>query len=212
MKWKECFEMYKYKSLFSEVDNKKQKILKAILFEDGIEPDELKEIYLSEREDELFIILQINQGVNVNDLSNEWDAKILAFINFGENLGVDHLWIEKIKYNITQILLYNSEMENKDLEKSVDISRKIFLKCDENGELNDNERVRLPFLYDEFNAVTINENQNNILKNMLPDKNSLPFLYKKHNRIDGRSVRDKAEQMVFLDDELEGVEEWIGKE
>ena len=51
----------------------------------------------------------------------------------------------KNKYNITQIILHREKLQNKDLEKSVDISRKIFLKCDENGELEENEKVRYLF-------------------------------------------------------------------
>lgn len=208
MKLNECFKRYKYKSLLSEAVDEKQKKLLNILFNNEERPDELKQIYLSDREDELFVILQVNKE-NVKELSHEWDAKILAVINFGENLGIDHSWIEKIKYNITQILLHKEEIENKDLEKSIDISRKIFLKCSADDELEDNEEVRLPFLYDEFRAAEINEEHNSELKNMLPDKKTFPFLYDLHERIDGRSVKAKEEQMIFSDEELELVKGWV---
>lgn len=211
MKLNECFKRYKYKSLLSEAVDEKQKNLLNIFFNNEERPDELKQIYLSDREDELFIILQVDQ-VNAKKLSREWDAKILAVINFGENLGIGHLWIEKIKYNITQILLYEEEIENKNLEKSVDISRKIFLRCASDDELYNNEEVRIPFLYDEFRAAEINEEHNSRLKNMLPDKKTFPFLYNPHERIDGRSVKAKEGQMVFSDEELELVKGWVKDE
>ena len=126
MNWQSCFEKYKYKSLISEDKNENEKILMEMFYEDGKKPDELQQVYLSEKEDELFIILQMEPDMDAKKLSDKWDAKILAFINFGEDYGTDHAWIEKKKYNITQIILHREKLQNKDLEKSVDISRKIF--------------------------------------------------------------------------------------
>ena len=68
-----------------------------MFYEDGKKPDELQQVYLSEKEDELFIILQMEPDMDAKKLSDKWDAKILAFINFGEDYGTDHAWIEKIK-------------------------------------------------------------------------------------------------------------------
>ena len=120
MNWQSCFEKYKYKSLISEDKNENEKILMEMFYEDGKKPDELQQVYLSEKEDELFIILQMEPDMDAKKLSDKWDAKILAFINFGEDYGTDHAWIEKIKYNITQIILHREKLQNKDLEKSVD--------------------------------------------------------------------------------------------
>lgn len=203
MNWQSCFEKYKYKSLISEDKNENEKILMEMFYEDGKKPDELQQVYLSEKEDELFIILQMEPDMDAKKLSDKWDAKILAFINFGEDYGTDHAWIEKIKYNITQIILHREKLQNKDLEKSVDISRKIFLKCDENGELEENEKVRLPFLYDEFETMEIKLDQDDELMKILPDKKTLSFLYEKRKKIDGRSVKTKEERLSYTDEELE---------
>ena len=97
MNWQSCFEKYKYKSLISEDKNENEKILMEMFYEDGKKPDELQQVYLSEKEDELFIILQMEPDMDAKKLSDKWDAKILAFINFGEDYGTDHAWIEKIK-------------------------------------------------------------------------------------------------------------------
>ena len=212
MNWQSCFEKYKYKSLISEDKNENEKILMEMFYEDGKKPDELQQVYLSEKEDELFIILQMEPDMDAKKLSDKWDAKILAFINFGEDYGTDHAWIEKIKYNITQIILHREKLQNKDLEKSVDISRKIFLKCDENGELEENEKVRLPFLYDEFETMEIKLDQDDELMKILPDKKTLSFLYEKRNKIDGRSVKTKEERLSYTDEELELVKGWMMSE
>ena len=212
MNWQSCFEKYKYKSLISEDKNENEKILMEMFYEDGKKPDELQQVYLSEKEDELFIILQMEPDMGAKKLSDKWDAKILAFINFGEDYGTDHAWIEKIKYNITQIILHREKLQNKDLEKSVDISRKIFLKCDENGELEENEKVRLPFLYDEFETMEIKLDQDDELMKILPDKKTLSFLYEKRKKIDGRSVKTKEERLSYTDEELELVKGWMMSE
>ena len=212
MNWQSCFEKYKYKSLISEDKNENEKILMEMFYEDGKKPDELQQVYLSEKEDELFIILQMEPDMDAKKLSDKWDAKILAFINFGEDYGTDHAWIEKIKYNITQIILHREKLQNKDLEKSVDISRKIFLKCNENGELEENEKVRLPFLYDEFETMEIKLDQDDELMKILPDKKTLSFLYEKRKKIDGRSVKTKEERLSYTDEELELVKGWMMSE
>ena len=212
MNWQSCFEKYKYKSLISEDKNENEKILMEMFYEDGKKPDELQQVYLSEKEDELFIILQMEPDMDAKKLSDKWDAKILAFINFGEDYGTDHAWIEKIKYNITQIILHREKLQNKDLEKSVDISRKIFLKCDENGELEENEKVRLPFLYDEFETMEIKLDQDDELMKILPDKKTLSFLYEKRKKIDERSVKTKEERLSYTDEELELVKGWMMSE
>ena len=212
MNWQSCFEKYKYKSLISEDKNENEKILMEMFYEDGKKPDELQQVYLSEKEDELFIILQMEPDMDAKKLSDKWDAKILAFINFGEDYGTDHAWIEKIKYNITQIILHREKLQNKDLEKSVDNSRKIFLKCDENGELEENEKVRLPFLYDEFETMEIKLDQDDELMKILPYKKTLYFLYEKRKKIDGRSVKTKEERLSYTDEELELVKGWMMSE
>ena len=212
MKWQQCFEKYKYKSLISESNNENEKTLMEIFFEEGEKPDELQQVYLSEKEDELFIILRMEPDIDAKQLSDKWDAKILAVINFGEGCGISHTWLEKMKYNITQIILYGEKLRNKNLEKSIDISRKIFLKCDKNDELEETEKVRLPFLYDEFETMEIKLNQREEIIELLPDKDEFPFLYEEHKKIDGRSVKTQDERLSYTDQELELVKGWIMSE
>ncbi|RGX90423.1 hypothetical protein DXA60_16875 [Roseburia sp. OF03-24] len=212
MKWQQCFEKYKYKSLISESNNENEKTLMEMFFEEGEKPDELQQVYLSEKEDELFIILRMEPDIDAKQLSDKWDAKILAVINFGEGCGISHTWLEKMKYNITQIILYGEKLRNKNLEKSIDISRKIFLKCDKNDELEETEKVRLPFLYDEFETMEIKLNQREEIIELLPDKDEFPFLYEEHKKIDGRSVKTQDERLSYTDQELELVKGWIMSE
>lgn len=212
MKWQQCFEKYKYKSLISESNNENEKTLMEMFFEEGEKPDELQQVYLSEKEDELFIILRMEPDIDAKQLSDKWDAKILAVINFGEGCGISHTWLEKMKYNITQIILYGKKLRNKNLEKSIDISRKIFLKCDKNDELEETEKVRLPFLYDEFETMEIKLNQREEIIELLPDKDEFPFLYEEHKKIDGRSVKTQDERLSYTDQELELVKGWIMSE
>lgn len=59
MTWQDCFEKYKYSSLIYFSTEKNARIADIESFEiDGKIPQELREIYLSLRGDELFLVLQ----------------------------------------------------------------------------------------------------------------------------------------------------------
>lgn len=58
-------------SLISEDKNENEKILMEMFYEDGKKPDELQQVYLSEKEDELFIILQMEPDMDAKKLSDK---------------------------------------------------------------------------------------------------------------------------------------------
>ena len=86
-------------------------------------PSELIEIYISEKQDELFFIID-GDGMEINELCDTWDDRIRVFtIINGKNTI-----IQKLKYNIVQLIIYSDDIPDKNREGNLYISRKIILK------------------------------------------------------------------------------------
>ena len=107
-------------------------------------PSELIEIYISEKQDELFFIID-GDGMEINELCDTWDDRIRVFtIINGKNTI-----IQKLKYNIVQLIIYSDDIPDKNREGNLYISRKIILKgnMDDRNRilLDDDESIELPF-------------------------------------------------------------------
>lgn len=222
MNWMECFETYKYRSIYTTRDVDKQDIDLDFFLDDDCVFTELREIYISENEDEMFLVLQPDTEADIHVFCEEWDSRILNFLNFGNRtVGFERSKIEKMRYNIIQIILVGNGTKNKlgkeymrtpsDLEeqKSTSISRKVFIECSENDELNMENKILLPFWYDEFN----NENKENDLEdqlaNLLSGLNKDNTLFQVHNKPDGR--KSGGEKNVFTSEEFDEIKGWLVK-
>lgn len=135
----------------------------------------LKEIYLHETQNEMFLILDcLNLSYeDIRKVCNEWEDRVLGFVNFGEKLREN---INYLKYNISLIILVKDKLisVNNDIkfeeEKSIKVCRKIFILCDDNGKIKESDKVILPFYFEpikEVNGDTINSLENK-LYNLLP--------------------------------------------
>lgn len=200
MKWKECFEKYHYVSV---LNGEKQIFGLDFFLTDESIRHTLKEIFISPRQDELFLIIDTENTPDVSELSKQWDRWIMGFINFAASNSVELKTIKKLKYNVIQILLFSNDAIRSNafkLEKSVKVSRKIYIKCKHNDmdTIDDDYRIRLPFWYDEIKQPLQDKAEQEKLSNLIPDKNSRCAFMLENN--------GKHE---LLDDEFIAIEEWL---
>lgn len=204
MKWQECFQKYKYTELIDMDEGGERKTKLDFFCVEGKVPDELRQIYLSECGDELFLILRLSDVENMERFCNLWDNKILTFINFTPKQFREE--IRKLQYNITQILLYEGTVEKK-MEKSVSVSRKIFVKCNEDDELDDNDKMLLPFWFGDLESAEINKEERQKLENLLPSAEVLGFMYKKREK--QRRQKTGENKYNFQENEWLAMEGWL---
>ncbi|PXX44285.1 hypothetical protein DFR60_1287 [Hungatella effluvii] len=204
MKWQECFQKYKYTELIDMDKDGERKTKLDFFCVEGKVPDELRQIYLSECGDELFLILRLSDVENMERFCNLWDNKILTFINFTPKQFREE--IRKLQYNITQILLYEGAVEKK-MEKSVSVSRKIFVKCNEDDELDDNDKMLLPFWFGDLESAEINKEERQKLENLLPSAEVLGFMYKKREK--QRRQKTGENKYNFQENEWLAMEGWL---
>lgn len=204
MKWQECFQKYKYTELIDMDEGGERKTKLDFFCVEGKVPDELRQIYLSECGDELFLILRLSDVENMGRFCNLWDNKILTFINFTPKQFREE--IRKLQYNITQILLYEGAVEKK-MEKSVSVSRKIFVKCNEDDELDDNDKMLLPFWFGDLESAEINKEERQKLENLLPSAEVLGFMYKKREK--QRRQKTGENKYNFQENEWLAMEGWL---
>lgn len=204
MKWQECFQKYKYTELIDMDEGGERKTKLDFFCVEGKVPDELRQIYLSECGDELFLILRLSDVENMERFCNLWDNKILTFINFTPKQFREE--IRKLQYNITQILLYEGAVEKK-MEKSVSVSRKIFVKCNEDDELDDNDKMLLPFWFGDLESAEINKEERQKLENLLPSAEVLGFMYKKREK--QRRQKTGENKYNFQENEWLAMEGWL---
>ena len=206
MKWQECFQKYKYTELIGMDEDGGRKTELDFFCVEGQVPDELRQIYISECGDELFLILRLSDVANMERFCNLWDNKILTFINFASKQFRKE--IRKLQYNITQILLYEGNVE-KQMEKSVSVSRKIFVKCNEDDELDDNDKMLLPFWFGDLESAEINKEERKKLEDLLPPTKELEFMYEKREKIDRRRQKTGENKYKFQENEWLALEGWL---
>lgn len=221
MTWKDCFEKYHYESLLK--NNQKEIVIELEFFwDEESKPVELREIYISTNEDELFIILQPEIQDDIVDFCKKWDTKILKFLNFGNYTdGYNRNNINKLRYNIVQIILVGNDKKNEigkeyknipsdvSIEKSTSVSRKVFIECGDEDEIDEDNMIVLPFWYEKFtNATQENELEKKLLE-ILPARKELSILYEKHEKVDGRKKGET--QFSFTEDEFNEVKRWLVK-
>lgn len=223
MNWMECFEEYRYKPICTTCDNITQGDIDLDFFkeDDNILP-ELREIYISEKGDEMFLVLQPNVEDDIHIFCEEWDARILNFLNFGNRTsGFDRSKIEKMRYNIIQMILFGNLTTNQfgkeymrtpsDLteQKSTSVSRKVFIECANNDELDIENKTLLPFWYDTLINATEENCLEDQLANLLFGLKNDNVLLQAHKKSNNR--RSGGEKNVFNSVEFDEIKGWLTK-
>ena len=225
MTWQECFEKYHYYALIMKNNEAKRSLDIGMFLEEGEIPSELKQIYISKKQDEMFMIFQPKPGTDIQKFCSHWDSRIMSYINFGFQANDCHEMVEKLRYSITQILFYGVDNVsyvikpgNSPLmecptsfseEKSVFVSRKILIPCEENDALEIGSRILLPFWYDELEEVKLNSDKEQELIALLPKIGMEVCLNKEPVKIDRRTKKTTTEVMNFSAEEFEAVKGWL---
>lgn len=107
----------------------------------------LVDIVIHKSQSEMFLVLQgeeLLQSGKIERFVREWEDKIMSFINFSD----DRECVEKMRYDIQLIILYEKENEQQymdeilEIEKSSRNCRKIFIPM-KNGKVLDEGKVFL---------------------------------------------------------------------
>ena len=165
-------------------------------------PEELLGVYISEQKDELFLVLNGN-SMDINELCDAWDNRIRVFTII--NNKSEH--IQKLKYNIVQLIVCSNDCFDRKCERNLLITRKIIIKGDIKGEdrivIDDREAVGLPFYMVNSNDFSVDEKMLDDLKSLLPnDDGVLASLEKERQKRNG-------EKMIFTEQEFEKIKEWL---
>ena len=160
------------------------------IFDLNQKPEELLNIFISEKKDELFFILD-GDLMEIDSLCDCWDNRIRIFIIINGKLKGIH----KIKYNIIQLIVYSGDTPDKSREGHLLISRKIIIKgnmTDKNQiVIDDNEVIELPFHMIPTNAFAPDEKKMRQLKLLLPeDEELLVLMERKHRKVNKKEKHD----------------------
>jgi translation elongation factor EF-1beta len=148
----------------------------------------LKTVFVHKTGNEMFLILDCVKldFVKIKAVCKEWEEKVLNFVNFGKEFREN---IEFLKYNITLLILCKDKNGNIDddlrfeMEKSTIICRKIFLLCDDTGNILNNEKIIIPFYFEPIKTVknSKTEELERELKSSLPSDYELQSICEKEN-------------------------------
>lgn len=178
------------------------------IFDLNQKPEELLNIFISEKKDELFFILD-GDLMEIDSLCDCWDNRIRVFIIINGKLKGIH----KIKYNIIQLIVYSGDTPDKSREGHLLISRKIIIKgnmTDKNQiVIDDNEVIELPFHMIPTNAFAPDEKKMRQLKLLLPeDEELLVLVERKHRKVNKKEKNGELDKS-FETQDYERIREWL---
>ena len=178
------------------------------IFDLNQKPEELLNIFISEKKDELFFILD-GDLMEIDSLCDCWDNRIRIFIIINGKLKGIH----KIKYNIIQLIVYSGDTPDKSREGHLLISRKIIIKgnmTDKNQiVIDDNEVIELPFHMIPTNEFAPDEKKMRQLKLLLPeDEELLVLMERKHRKVNKKEKNGELDKS-FETQDYERIREWL---
>ena len=204
----EEFEQNGYKNLLSSENENSFQINLEDLFDINDIPPELIAIYISETQDELFFIVDGN-AMEINKLCDMWDDRIRVFtiVNGKNNI------IQKLKYNIIQLIIYSNGMPDKNREGNLLISRKIILKGNKDDRnqilIDDDDVIELPFHMIPANVFSPDEKQVSALKMLLPNDDEVFSLLKKKQKKVKKKEHEGILEKSFEIQDFEKIKGWL---
>lgn len=198
----DLFRENNYEDIEDDADGVKTGLYMNYFYDDDLKPQELKGIYISCNKDELFIVLSC-KGENVRNLCSKWDEMIRNFMIFGAE---DKAILDKMKYNVVQLVIFNDDIEDRSEELSLNISRKIFLKgeIDQNGNiiLDNDEELEIPFYMIKADPLQVNNDMKEQLKRSIPTDNSLDFMTVERKKANKNNYS-------FMPSEYDCIKRWL---
>ena len=178
------------------------------LFDLDNKPEELLGIYVSEPKDELFLLLN-GDLKEIKSLSELWDGKIQVFtILNGKNR-----FVQRLKYNIVQLIVSSKNITDTKVEGDLKITRKIIIKGDlkniENIVIDEKEAVELPFYMISDNSFSLNKEKEDRLKQLLPQNEKLLLFLQEPHKKEPRKIIEEKSVKSFEESNFEMIKEWL---
>ena len=178
------------------------------IFDLDQKPEELLGIFISEKKDELFFLLD-GDLMEINSLCDCWDDRIRVFIIINGKSKELH----KLKYNILQLIVYSGDAPDKSREGNLLISRKIIIKGNMMDKkqivIDDNEVIELPFHMIPANAFAPDEKKEKQLEQLLPeDEGLLRLMEEKHRKVNRKERDGELDKSLKIQD-YERIKEWL---
>lgn len=184
------------------------------IFDSDQKPEELLSIFVSEQGDELFFLLDGDSKKEgergaIASLCDQWDDRIRVFtIMNGKSPTV-----QKLKYNIVQLIVYSGITPDKSREGNLLMSRKIIIKGNltskERIVIDDDEVIELPFHMIPADAFAPDEEQMKKLRQLVPEDGGLLKIMKtpqeRVNRKKGVGVQPKN----YAERDFKKIKEWL---
>ena len=142
------------------------------LFDPDEERSELLGIFLSDRRDELFLLLN-GDFLEPDALCTKWDNRIRTFtIMNGRSEAV-----KKLKYNIVQLIVYSGATPDRRQEGNLQMSRKIILEGDPKDPtrvlIKEEDVIELPFHMIPLGSFFVDPELQQSLRELLPKNDAL---------------------------------------
>lgn len=210
MQIEDVFDKYNYVNLMNKEISIDVGLFVEIFYDEDDFPEELKGIYISKERDELFFIFDY-LPFSVKEKCMFWDRKISSFVSFGSK---DRNLLDKVKYNITQVILNYDNIYDTELESSLTISRKIFVPCEKNnnGEyhIDGNSILMLPFVPINQKSYIADSELLVSLESCLPNDGELDFLSSPIKKVN-KTVIDNVIKKSYNEAQFEAVKGWLEK-
>ena len=172
-------------------------------------PKELLGIFISKQRDDLFFLLE--GDTDINKLCHDWDNRIRVFTMMNGRSKA----VQKLRYNIVQLIVYCGEKPDRTIESNLLMSRKIIIRRNadnkERIEISDDEAVELPFRMIPANAFAPDQEQTQRLHQLIPEDGELLTIMKTpHERVNRRrSMKEQPKYYSALD--FDKIKEWLEK-
>lgn len=171
-------------------------------------PVELLGLYISDRGDDLFFLLN-GDSMSIDKLTKLWDDRIRVFAIINGKKEA----IRRLKYNIVQLIVCSGEILDKSREADLYITRKIIIKGDLSDKsqivIDDAEAIELPFHMIPTDAFAPDEQMCSQLSRLMPEEPALFRLMTtgrtRVNRREGLKIQNKN----FDEPEYIQIKEWL---
>lgn len=178
------------------------------IFDLDEKPEELLGIFISEQKDDLFFLLD-GDSMEINSLCDGWDNRIRVFAIINKKASV----IQKLRYNIVQLIVYSGDTPDKNREGNLSISRKIIIKGDMTDRnqiiIGDDEVIELPFHMVSSASFEPDEKKMERLEQLLPENEKLLTLMKRKNIKVQKKEREGIWNKSFEVQDYELIKEWL---
>lgn len=204
----EAFKQNGYRNILNEKVASEYGIHLNSFYESDMQPKELLGIYISAYCDDLFFVLN-GDLMDINDLCDSWDDRIRVFSIIDGQSEV----VQKLRYNIVQLIVYSGGTLDKNREGNLMISRKIIIEGDLSDvtriEIEDDEAIELPFQMIPANAFVPDEEKMRQLRSLLPTDNALLSLLENRVKKVYKTEKDGISAKSIAGEAFNMIREWL---